>query len=626
MNQANISPELSALFTLQRAASSGLASFKTPDGGDTVAAKLAQQGGPQDSNVMGIAQNVQQAGPTIQKNAQNAQAQQVAQQAAGIMQQQQQAQPQPPQGMAHGGIAALPASNMQNFRQGGVLGFSGEKKNNPVPDEKTPAESYPVTEENATPEQRILAQLGRAVSAQDQPEPAADSFSQSPAGTGETISPEAIQATYALLSRGFEGVERQAPAAANKTARMVYDRAVDANASRRLAGTPAAGVARGVEGLAKTRREAPSQSMAYPPEIAATMAETKAMRAQKLPEIADRKALLQEFDKQYKNPSIAQRDSLKGIGGLQEQVLARQQALYEKEKAGRYSEGLGEYLRGAAAGPGRGPAAAAAYDEKVRLREVGRTKEMTDNIEFQKGIVALQNTANKDEHTEMLKRVADTVTDSQKAAELFEKDRAAMLASLRGDLGPQMQAWAKQIHDAEVAKTRADQIRSKEDIAAEANATKLQIAKDKNATARAISNSKLASMGIDRGTDMSRAVEAAIPIVQKENPDAPADQLAYLAHKKVLEDKGSAAAGRLALQKMTAAEQAIAKESISWYGKSPEEIEVKKKEIRDRFGTTPTAAPALPANAVGSLKEGIKTTFGNGQVWTLKDGKPVQVK
>jgi hypothetical protein len=582
---------------------------------------------------MGIAQNVQQAGPTIQQNAQNAQAQQVAQQAAGIMQQQQQqAQPQPPQGMAHGGIAALPASNMQNFRQGGVLGFSGEKKNNPVPD-GPPAESYPVTEENATPEQRILAQLGRAVSAQDQPEPAADSFSQSPAGVGETVSPEAIQAAYARLSRGLEGMERQTPPAANKTARMVYDRAVDVDANRRLAGTPSAGVARGVERLAGTRRDNPSQSMGYPPEIAATMAETKATRAQKLPEIADRKALLQEFDKQYKNPSIAQRDSLKGIGGLQEQVLARQQALYEKEKAGRYSEGLGEYLRGAAAGPGRGPAAAAAYDEKVRLREVGRTKEMTDNIEFQKGIVALQNTANKDKHTEMLKRVADTVTDSQKAAELFEKDRAAMLASLRGDLGPQMQAWAKQIHDAEIAKTRADQSESRERIAAEATAAKLQIAEGRNTTALAVADMHLKGLGIERNTDESRRIKNAIPAVLAEHPELTADSplVANLAYQKVIGQKGAGQKQALDLRARIAEDKYIADNKLmATATMKPEEKEAWEKTTRAEYRkSNPTpAAPttALPANAVSSLKEGIKTTFGNGQVWTLKDGKPVQVK
>ena len=448
MNQANISPELSALFTLQRAAASGLASFKTPDGGDTVAAKLAQQGGPQDSNVMGIAQNVQQAGPTIQQNAQNAQAQQVAQQAAGIMQQQQQAQPQPPQGMAHGGIAALPASNMQNFRQGGVLGFSGVTENNLVPvseEYRTPAESFAVSAPELSEEEKVkqaqeqaavLAMISNAASAEDQPaaEPA-KVLVPPPEAKRVPLPPTRDEA----IQKAYESYPQQ--------------------------GLPA--ITRGLATGAGTKRENPSQSMEYPPEIAATMAETKAMRAQRLPEVANREALLRKFDEQYKNPAIEQRASLKGLGGLQEQVLARQQALYEKEKAGRYSEGLGEYLRGAAAGPGRGPAAAAAYDEKVRLREVGRTKEMTDNIDFQKGIVALQHTANKDEHTEMLKRVADTVTDSQKAAELFEKDRAAMLASLRGDLGPQMQAWAKQIHDAEIAKTRADQLADKKEGRAE---------------------------------------------------------------------------------------------------------------------------------------------------------------
>lgn len=606
MNQANISPELSALFTLQRAASNGQASFKTPDGGDTIAAKLAQQGEPpQDSNVMGIAQNVQQAGPTMQQNAQNAQAQQVAQQAAGIMQQQQQAQP--PQGMAHGGIAALPASNMQNFKQGGVLGFSGEKKNNPVPEEIL-AESYPVTEENATPEQRALAELGRAVSTQGQPE-AVESFSQSPAGAGETVSPEAIQAAYSRASRGLEGIENQTPAVANKNARAVLRQAAYADPSRRLEGVerlaPAAAITRalqvagqpGISSAAAAKAEAPPSAEMM--DIQNLRAEAKAQRERKAPEVANREALLRKFDERYKNPAIEQRASLKGLGGLQEQVLARQQALYEKEKAGRYSEGLGEYLRGAAAGPGRGPAAAAAYDEKVRLREVGRTKEMTDNIDFQKGLVALQNTANKDEHTEMLKRVVDTVTDSAQAAALFEKDRSALLKSLTGELGPAMQAEARKYATDVRSADIEEKLRKDERVAGEATAAKLKIAEGRNATARAISSSKLASMGIAKGTDMSRAVEAAIPIVQKENPDAPADELAYLAHKKVLEDRGNTPAGRLALAKMTAADKAIATEGIYWYDKSPAEREKLAAEIRKRYaGTvaTPTAAPAAASS------------------------------
>jgi hypothetical protein len=34
----------------------------------------------------------------------------------------------------------------------------------------------------------------------------------------------------------------------------------------------------------------------------------------------------------------------------------------------------------------------------------------------------------------------------------------------------------------------------------------------------------------------------------------------------------------------------------------------------------------LPQSAAASLKEGIETTFGNGQVWTKKNGIPTQVR
>jgi hypothetical protein len=38
------------------------------------------------------------------------------------------------------------------------------------------------------------------------------------------------------------------------------------------------------------------------------------------------------------------------------------------------------------------------------------------------------------------------------------------------------------------------------------------------------------------------------------------------------------------------------------------------------------AATTLPPQALGALKEGIHTTFGNGQVWTIQNGKPVRVQ
>lgn len=43
-------------------------------------------------------------------------------------------------------------------------------------------------------------------------------------------------------------------------------------------------------------------------------------------------------------------------------------------------------------------------------------------------------------------------------------------------------------------------------------------------------------------------------------------------------------------------------------------------------GQTPQPKTELPAAAVSSLKEGVHTTFGNGQTWTLQSGQPVQVQ
>jgi len=57
------------------------------------------------------------------------------------------------------------------------------------------------------------------------------------------------------------------------------------------------------------------------------------------------------------------------------------------------------------------------------------------------------------------------------------------------------------------------------------------------------------------------------------------------------------------------------------------------KPASERRGGAPGAgrragdknAATLPASAAAKLKEGVNTTFGNGQVWTLQKGKPVQV-
>jgi hypothetical protein len=43
-------------------------------------------------------------------------------------------------------------------------------------------------------------------------------------------------------------------------------------------------------------------------------------------------------------------------------------------------------------------------------------------------------------------------------------------------------------------------------------------------------------------------------------------------------------------------------------------------------GSSGAAAAQLPPQAAAQLKEGMHTTFGNGQIWTLQNGKPVRVQ
>lgn len=78
--------------------------------------------------------------------------------------------------------------------------------------------------------------------------------------------------------------------------------------------------------------------------------------------------------------------------------------------------------------------------------------------------------------------------------------------------------------------------------------------------------------------------------------------------------------------------------NIPRFGDSPDVVRRKLEAIRraktafesytgKSFTAGPTqTATTLPPAAVAALKEGKQTRFGNGQVWTLRNGKPVQVK
>jgi hypothetical protein len=367
--------------------------------------------------------------------------------------------------------------------------------------------------------------------------------------------------------------------------------------------------------FAATSQQPAETIAALPPEIAASLAEARALRSTPVPKITSREELLKALDAKYAQPAQAERKRIEGLGGLQQEILDRQKALYEKEVAGRGREGLGTYLRGVAAGPGYGPAAAASFDAAVRARESARTKEMQENVEFQKGIATLQRSTDKDEYVDNLKRVADTVTDSQKAAELFEKDKNAQLLSLRGELGPQMQAWARQHAVQEQAAVKREGIESRERMAAEATQAKRDIAQARNVTALAVADKHRTASGVAKGTIMDRLITGAIPAVMEENPELEKDsaKLYNLAYQKVLAQQGAQRSDKLNLERQKAADKAL--ESIRMtpeYSRADAAGKAAiEKRVRDQYMAAP-AAPLTPPPAASapSNKPSLSSIFG----------------
>jgi hypothetical protein len=92
------------------------------------------------------------------------------------------------------------------------------------------------------------------------------------------------------------------------------------------------------------------------------------------------------------------------------------------------------------------------------------------------------------------------------------------------------------------------------------------------------------------------------------------------------------AAGRMTIDPI--ALEAARKKDTAGLEKRRKEIlnEELSKPPEQEPGAAPEAKPAaqkqttLPPAAVSVLKEGQQTTFANGQVWTLQNGKPVRVK
>lgn len=136
-----LDPALQALITLQQRANP-----TTPEGTPTIAAQMLGQAMPQQAQgLVGIINDAQQAIPSMQRNAEQGQVDQIAQQVMQRMQQQQ----QPP------GITGLPAGSM-GFREGGIIPETGYAKGGGI---TLPSVKYG---EGFTPAQGIAGVLANA--------------------------------------------------------------------------------------------------------------------------------------------------------------------------------------------------------------------------------------------------------------------------------------------------------------------------------------------------------------------------------------------------------------------------------------------------------------------------------
>lgn len=94
-----------------------------------------------------------------------------------------------------------------------------------------------------------------------------------------------------------------------------------------------------------------------------------------------------------------------------------------------------------------------------------------------------------------------------------------------------------------------------------------------------------------------------------------------------------AKSGNLLNSKQRAEIEGEARKVFEQQRKSQDEVDKRYKGMAERAGLDPQnvvadmATPGeLPPQAAAMLKEGQATTFGNGQVWTLRGGRPVQVQ
>jgi len=167
----------------------------------------------------------------------------------------------------------------------------------------------------------------------------------------------------------------------------------------------------------------------------------KAMQAQRdkitsapLPALVSREDAYKQLDALSPiKPWEAQKTGIEQLRAKQADILQRATADYEQEKGSR---GLGQWAALLGSHLGGQAQAVTNYQNAMAQRDAAFTRQLKDDLEFQKDLFNMTTAANKDEFSYYKDQALSKVTDSQKAAELFQKDRATLVKALNGEYGP----------------------------------------------------------------------------------------------------------------------------------------------------------------------------------------------
>ena len=167
----------------------------------------------------------------------------------------------------------------------------------------------------------------------------------------------------------------------------------------------------------------------------------KAMQAQRdrimgtpLPALVSREDAYRQLDKLSPiKPWEAQKEGIEQLRKKQADILQRTTSEYEQEKASR---GIGQWGALLSSHLGGHAQAVTNYQNTMAQRDAAFTKQLKDDLEFQKDLFNMSTAANKEEFAHFREQALSKVTDSQKAAELFQKDRATLVKALNGEYGP----------------------------------------------------------------------------------------------------------------------------------------------------------------------------------------------